>query len=70
MQIHVNGPEVGTKQFDNLINVAVDAWHSKSRRKLKYGRMIRNQALASQDANSTGEMAEIVVLPKSRQMMF
>ena len=35
MQIHVNGPEVGTKKFDNLITAAITKWQSKPRRKVK-----------------------------------
>ncbi|KAL9976965.1 hypothetical protein ACROYT_G014314 [Oculina patagonica] len=88
MQIHVNSPEVGTKQFDNLMNVAVNVWNTicTSCRKKHAERLLilegkilkkqteeqaaaaplkhveRNQALANQDANSTGEKAEIVVL--------
>ena len=31
MQIHVNGPELGTKKFDNLITAAITKWQSKPR---------------------------------------
>ena len=63
MQIHVNGPEVGTKNFDNLMTAAVTVWQSKPRRKLlKHARMIRKQANQDESSHSTGQVSETVTV--------
>ena len=61
MQIHVNGPEAGIENFDNLMTAAVTAWQSKPRRKLLKARMIAKET--NQDESShTGQVSEIVTL--------
>ena len=61
MQIHVSGPEAGTKNFDNLMTAAVTAWQSKPRRKLLKVHMIAKET--NQDESShTGQVSEIVTL--------
>ena len=61
MQIHVNGPEAGTKNFDNLMTAAVPAWQSKPRVNLLKARMIAKET--NQDESShAGQVTEIVTL--------
>ena len=62
MQIHVNGPEVGTKKFGNLITAAITKWQSKARRKVKYARKIVEQANLAESSHSTGQETQIVPL--------
>ena len=62
MQIHVNGPEVGTKKFDNLITAAITKWQSKPRRKVKYARKIVEQANLAESSHSTGQETQTVTL--------
>lgn len=63
MQIHINEPEVGTRNFDNLITAAVTAWQSKPRWKLlKYARTVEKQANQDESSHSIGQVAGIVFL--------
>ena len=62
MQIHVNGPEVGTKKFDNLITATITKWQSKPRRKLKYARKIAERVNPAESSKSTEQVTQIVTL--------
>ena len=62
ISFHVNGPEVGTKKFDNLITAAITKWQSKSRQKAKYAHKIVQQANLPESLHSTGQETQIVTL--------
>ena len=62
IQIHVNGPEVGTKKFDNLITATITKWQSKPRRKLKYAHKIAERVNPAESSKSTEQVTQIVTL--------